>query len=114
MIAVRRVPIEASPRVPTGTTNAYVVGHDDGVLIDPADRTATLDEVVEKREPSRLLVTHTHPDHIGGVAEYAAEYDLTVLARAGYEARFERVTGIRPDRTIRDGAHVEAGSTDSA
>ncbi len=109
MTAVRRIPIKASPRVPTGSTNAYVVGHDGGVLIDPADRTAALDEVVEERAPSRLLVTHTHPDHVGGVAEYAAEYDLTVLARAGYETRFERATGIPPDRTVRDGAHVDAG-----
>ncbi len=110
MSPVRRVPIDLDARVPTGSTNAYVVGRHDGVLVDPARRTEALDALVEQRVPSRLLVTHAHPDHVGAVAEYADEYDLTVLARAGYEHRFERATGIAPEKTVRDGALIGAGT----
>lgn len=110
MTTVRRVPIDLDAPVPTGSTNAYVVGRRDGVLVDPAGRTDTLDDLVENRAPSRLIVTHAHPDHVGGVAAYATEYDLTVLARAGYEGRFERATGIAPDEAVRDGTLIDAGA----
>ncbi|MCL9814766.1 MBL fold metallo-hydrolase [Natranaeroarchaeum aerophilus] len=110
MTPVRRVPIDLDARIPTGSANAYVVGRHDGVLVDPARRTDALDEAVENCTPAKLLVTHTHPDHVGAVAEYATEYDLTVLARAGYERRFERTTGIAPEETVRDGALIDAGT----
>lgn len=103
MDAIERVPVETRTRAPTGHTNAYVVGRDDAILVDPAARTDRLDAVLDARSPSRVLLTHTHPDHLGGVIEYAAAYDLTVLARAGYERRFERSVGIAPDGTVGDG-----------
>lgn len=107
---VRRVPIDLEAPVPTGSTNAYVVGRRDGVLVDPARRTDALDGAIEARAPARVLVTHAHADHVGGVADYAAEYDLTVLARTGYGKRFERATGVTPDRMISDGDVVDAGT----
>ncbi len=110
MSHVRRVPIDLDAHVPTGSTNAYVVGDDGGILVDPARRTDALDEAVDNCTPSKLLVTHTHPDHVGAVADYAVEYDLTVLARAGYEHRFERTTGIAPEETVRDGRLIDAGT----
>ncbi len=87
---------------PHGATNAYVVGN---VLVDPAGRTDELDRAVEDTV-EHVLVTHTHPDHVGAVSHYAATCDTTVWARQGREARFESATGIEPDRTFRGGTTV--------
>lgn len=103
---VESVSIPANARVPGGRTNAYVVGEEDAVLVDPAARTDALDDVVAARDVSHVAVTHTHPDHVGAVAEYAADLDATVWARAGREDRFERATGVAPDRTFREGTVV--------
>lgn len=103
---VTRVPVEADARVPGGRTNAYVIGDDDAVLIDPADRTAALDEAIETRTVAHVAVTHTHVDHVGAVADYATALGATVWARYGRVDRFERATGIRPDETFRAGTTV--------
>ncbi|WP_458206178.1 MBL fold metallo-hydrolase [Haladaptatus sp. NG-SE-30] len=86
---------------PHGATNAYVV---DTVLVDPAGRTDELDRAVGGVE--HVLVTHTHPDHVGGVAHYADACDATVWARKGREERFTSITGVDPDRTFREGTTV--------
>lgn len=108
-MTIEAVPVPAGASVPGGRTNAYLVGETDAVLVDPAARTGALDAAVSARDVSHLAVTHTHPDHVGAVAEYAAELDATVWARAGREERFERATGVAPDRTAREGTTV--GST---
>jgi ribonuclease/clavin/mitogillin len=92
-----RVPVEAPTRAVSGATSAYVTG-DEGVLVDPAARTTELDDAVENHQTTHVAVTHHHPDHVGAVADYAREYDLTVWARAGRAGAFERATGVAPDR----------------
>jgi ribonuclease/clavin/mitogillin len=99
------VPVET--RAPTGATNAYVVGSERCLLVDPAARTSTLDTVVAARDVAAIAVTHTHPDHVGAVAEYAAETGAEVLARR--PDRFEAATGVEPDRRIADGSTIETG-----
>ncbi|NEU57452.1 MBL fold metallo-hydrolase [Halorussus sp. MSC15.2] len=101
-----RVSVPTETLAPTGATNAYVLGREDALLVDPAGRTDELDAAVESRNVGHILVTHTHPDHVGGVAHYASACDATVWARAGREARFERATGVAPDRTFREGTRV--------
>lgn len=101
-----RVSIPTETLAPGGTTNAYVLGRDETVLVDPAGRTDELDRAVENRAVAHVLVTHSHPDHVGGVAHYADVCDATVWARAGRADRFERATGIAPDRTFREGTTV--------
>lgn len=100
---VTRHPISTSTRAPGGATNAYVV---DTVLIDPAARTEALDSVLEDRSIEHVLLTHTHPDHTGALAEYATERDLTVWALQGYQERFEAVTGVEPDRLCVPGTTI--------
>jgi endoribonuclease LACTB2 len=104
-----RFPVPTATTAPTGATNAYVVGTRGSILVDPAGRTPDLDRVVDERSVEHLLVTHTHPDHVGAVAEYAAATGATVWAHARYRERFERATGVEPNRTVADGDEVRSG-----
>jgi glyoxylase-like metal-dependent hydrolase (beta-lactamase superfamily II) len=104
---VRRIPIPVERSVPTGTTNAYLLGSDRALLVDPPARHPDLDALVEERSLAHLVVTHTHPDHVGGVAAYAATTDATVWARRGRTAEFEAATGVAPDGTLTEGSQLE-------
>lgn len=96
---VRRVPVLTDTRGPTGATNAYRAGD---CLVDPAGRTDRLEDAAAGA--SHLAVTHTHPDHVGAVADYAD--DRTVWALTGHEEHFADATGIEPDRTFAEGDTV--------
>ncbi|MEE6211247.1 MBL fold metallo-hydrolase [Salarchaeum sp. III] len=98
-----RISVPVSTRAPTGATNAYLA---DGVLLDPAARSDALDRRVADRDVDHIAVTHTHVDHVGALAHYAAETGATVWARAGREGRFEAATGVTPDRVFREGDEV--------
>ncbi len=98
-----RIPVPVETAAPGGETNAYLIGNEHALLVDPPTETPQLDEVLDDVE--HLLVTHTHPDHVGGVEAYADH--ATVWARAGYEGRFERATGVSPDRLFGPGARIE-------
>ncbi|SMO68233.1 MBL fold metallo-hydrolase [Halorubrum cibi] len=106
--AVTRIEILVDTRAATGTTNAYLVG---GLLVDPAARTDELDAAVAERATlpgdrggiEAIAVTHTHPDHVGAVADYADRTGATVHAHADHVDRFREATGVDPDATFRDG-----------
>jgi glyoxylase-like metal-dependent hydrolase (beta-lactamase superfamily II) len=100
---IARVPVATETRAPGGETNAYFVGEREALLVDPAGRAPALDD---RLDVAHVAVTHTHPDHVGGVADYAAETGAIVWALAGHEERFERATGVAPDRTFRDGTRL--------
>ncbi|MBB6645871.1 MBL fold metallo-hydrolase [Halobellus ruber] len=102
-----RVSVPVEGRAPTGATNAYLVGEE--LLVDPAGRTDDLDAAVDATGIEHIAVTHAHPDHVGAVAEYAAETGATVWCRRGFEARFAQATGIQPDRTVVEGTRIPAG-----
>jgi glyoxylase-like metal-dependent hydrolase (beta-lactamase superfamily II) len=93
-------------RAPTGTTNAYVIDADPAILVDPAARTDALDDAVSDHDVQHVVVTHTHPDHVGAVAHYAEALDATTWARDGRTDLFENATGVTPDRTYREGDTV--------
>ena len=112
---MKRVPVP-TPTTAGGETNAYLIDELAGslpadepagsLLIDPAARTDALDAAVAARDVAHITVTHTHPDHVGAVAAYAAETGATVWARRGRETRFEAATGVAPDRTFAEGERV--------
>ena len=102
---VHRLPV-AYPNVPTGSVNAYLLVGDSTVLVDPPERHDDIDDLVADHGLDCVLATHHHPDHAGGVARYAREYDATVACRAGREEQFADATGVRPDRTYREGSTV--------
>ena len=102
-------PVPVATRAPTGDTNAYLIGEDPAVLVDPAARTDDLDRLVADRDVAHVLVTHTHPDHVGAVAAYAEETGATVWARYGRVDRFRDATGREPDRTFVPGTTIPIG-----
>jgi glyoxylase-like metal-dependent hydrolase (beta-lactamase superfamily II) len=108
-VTVERVAVPVDTRAPGGQTNAYLVGETDALLVDPPARSPALDEAVAARDLAHVAVTHTHPDHVGGVAHYAAETGATVWMRRGRTDRFERATGVAPDRTLGEGTRIDVG-----
>ncbi|RLM59896.1 MBL fold metallo-hydrolase [Halobellus sp. Atlit-31R] len=103
---MRRIPIPVDGRVPTGSTNAYLVGEDPALLVDPPARTTELDAAVDGANVEHIAITHAHPDHVGAVAPYAAATDATVWCRYGREGRFAEATGVAPDRTFAEGTEL--------
>lgn len=108
MDVVRRS-LPTATRAPGGRTNAYVLGRDPALLVDPATRTDELDALVRSRTVDHVLVTHAHPDHVGAVAAYADVTDATVWTRRGFGDRFATATGVEPDRTFADGTTIDLG-----
>lgn len=105
-MGIERVPVAVATRWPDGRTNAYVVDGSGGLLVDPPAVDAGLTAAIEPRSVDHVAVTHTHGDHVGGVAEYARRYGATVWARAGRTRRFVESTGVEPDRRFREGTTV--------
>ena len=116
---VTRVPLPVETRALGGTTAAHLV---DGLLVDPAARTDALDAALaaaggdasvtaagSDAPVTAIAVTHTHPDHVGAVADYAAQTGATVYAHASHVGRFREATGLAPDETLTDGDTI--GST---
>lgn len=123
MTHVRRIPVAADSQVPTGRTNAYVIALTDSkskehteprpeaILVDPPARASEIDTVVDTVNVSHILVTHTHPDHIGGVKSYANITNATVWCRRGRVQRFYTMTGVDPDQTFREGTMLPVGES---
>jgi glyoxylase-like metal-dependent hydrolase (beta-lactamase superfamily II)/8-oxo-dGTP pyrophosphatase MutT (NUDIX family) len=68
-------PLRTPTKPPATHTNCYIVGHGDIVIIDPgspyedeqAALAACIDELVaEGRTVRYIILTHHHPDHVGG------------------------------------------------
>ena len=104
---LERVSCRVKTAAPTGQTHAYVLGHEDALLVDPAARVDGLDALAER--VGHVALTHHHPDHVGAVADYAEATGATVWCRVGREAEFEAATGTEPDRTFADGTGIATG-----
>lgn len=105
---IERVDLSVSSRAPGGGVAAYVLGDGDGILVDPGCESDRLRQAVEQVGIAHVLATHHHPDHIGGIADYAD--DATVWARRGRTDDFERATGITPDATFSAGTTLETSA----
>ena len=53
------------------------------VLIDPGAEPETLQELLAGTHPTALLLTHTHPDHVGALDEMRRRLQVPLMAHAG-------------------------------
>lgn len=116
-------PLRTPTKLPATTTNCYVVGRRDLIVVDPGspyeDEQAALAEFVkellaEGRVLREIILTHHHPDHVGGVEALREELgeDMSRLS-GGVKVAAHRLTAealegrVRVDRFIEDGDAIE-------
>jgi hydroxyacylglutathione hydrolase len=76
------------------------------VLIDPGADPELLLELLADSEPVAILLTHTHPDHVGALDELRARLKAPVMAHPG--PHFEGVA-LEADRWLQHGDEVGVG-----
>lgn len=78
----------------------------ESVLIDPGAEPEKLEKMLGNSEPIAILLTHTHPDHIGALAEMRRRLDVPLLAHAG--PHFNGLD-LEVDRHLRSGDTIRIG-----
>jgi glyoxylase-like metal-dependent hydrolase (beta-lactamase superfamily II)/8-oxo-dGTP pyrophosphatase MutT (NUDIX family) len=109
-------PLRTPTLPPATTTNCYVVGHEKLWVVDPgsphADEQQRLLDLLQEligrgATVEGILVTHHHPDHVGGVVALSRALDLPVRGHPLTLARLE--PGFRPGPALDDGMKVPLG-----
>lgn len=109
-------PLRTPTLPPATTTNCYVVGHERLWIVDPGSPHADeqqrllvlLDELQRRGAKAEgILVTHHHPDHVGGVVALSQALDLPVRGHPLTLARLE--PGYKPGAALDDGMRVPLG-----
>jgi endoribonuclease LACTB2 len=110
------IPLRTPTKPPATTTNCYVVGTRDFIVVDPGspyeDERAALAEFVKEligqgRHLREIVLTHHHPDHVGGV-EHLREQSGGRFAVAAHRLTAEALAGgVRVDRFIEEGDLIE-------
>jgi glyoxylase-like metal-dependent hydrolase (beta-lactamase superfamily II)/8-oxo-dGTP pyrophosphatase MutT (NUDIX family) len=103
---------------PAATTNTYLLGTEDCVLVDPGASSDRENERLERalaeardrlgRRVTAIWLTHHHPDHVGGVERLRASLGVPVLAHALTAERLAP-RGIRVDGELHDGQRIVLG-----
>lgn len=104
-----------TPTLPPAThTNCYLIGGDELIVIDPAspyeEEQRELDTfidalIAEGRRVREIILTHLHPDHIGGAAYLRGRLDVPVAAHRSTADRIKHV--VQVDRHIEDNELIE-------
>ncbi|MGH7860212.1 MAG: MBL fold metallo-hydrolase [Candidatus Binatia bacterium] len=104
-----RVVTAPNPGIMTGAgTNQFLIGERRLTLIDAALGTSeNVDLLAGELEAanatlSAILLTHIHPDHLGGVREIAARFG----ARLGMHSSRRGYAGLEPDRVYDEGDEI--------
>lgn len=107
-----------TPTLPPAThTNAYLIGGERVVVVDPGSPDPEEQErliasveayLAEGRSLHGIWLTHHHPDHVGGVQAVRRALDAEVMAHQA-TAEILMARGIPVDRTLRPRETVELG-----
>lgn len=109
-------PLVTATKLPATTTNTILVGEERLFVVDPGavaeperERLhAKLDAcLAAQRQLVGIVLTHHHPDHIGGVGALQERYGLEVFAHAQTHARITVAPGTA--RTLEDGSELDLG-----
>jgi len=77
------------------------------VLIDPGAEPEALEKLLVKSDPMAILLTHTHADHTGSLAEMRKRLKVPLMAHPGSHAD---VMHLDVDRWITHGSTVNVGN----
>jgi glyoxylase-like metal-dependent hydrolase (beta-lactamase superfamily II)/8-oxo-dGTP pyrophosphatase MutT (NUDIX family) len=111
-------PLATHTLPPALTTNCYLLGTGEAVLVDPGSPLDSECERLERalaaardrlgRRMTAIWLTHHHPDHIGGVERLRRSLGVPVLAHPATAERLagRSTGGIAIDGTLEDGQRV--------
>ncbi len=122
---LRRFPLRSQTLPPATHTNAYLLGEDELLLIDPGSSEASendrlLAELAELRRPdaearagaghrvTAIFLTHHHIDHVSGTAYLQERLHVPLYAHPR-TAELLSAQGLKVDRLVEDGERLAYG-----
>lgn len=111
---IRQLPLRSPTLPPAEHTNAYLLGHERLLVVDPApyelSEREQLLSLIEQlgKEVHGILLTHHHRDHVGAANWLRREIGAPVLAHPKTKALIE--DRIRVDQSIEAGDRIDLGA----